>query len=324
MPAFHALLPVRDEADILPQCLDHLLKWADAVYVFDTGSVDESWDIVNDYARTDSRIKALRQDHVYYSENLLRGWLFHQARQNMRDGDWFLRVDADEFHHIPPPEFVKTRLRKSETIAWHQYYNFCLLESEAAQLGTVESVCKERALPIEKRRTRWLPSVYAEPRLCRYRESMKWPSSRSFPYNSGFVALERLPIRHYPHRDPIQLERRCLLRSVMMADKNISGKYWTAVEQHHWAEQEWRQFVTADTQEGLYEWSPGAVLPELKLTNHLSKPAVRAAQYMLQRFGVRFTDQLRPGWDEQNYPESLPPHLIEQLQISLRRDIRRV
>ena len=80
MPAFHALLPVRDEGDIIVQCLDHMLQWVDAVYVFDTGRIDQTWEIVNEMALKDSRIKPLRQDAVYYSENLLRGWLFHQAR----------------------------------------------------------------------------------------------------------------------------------------------------------------------------------------------------------------------------------------------------
>jgi len=34
------MLPVRDEADIIGQCLEHLLRWADSIYVFDNGSVD--------------------------------------------------------------------------------------------------------------------------------------------------------------------------------------------------------------------------------------------------------------------------------------------
>ena len=50
----------------------------------------------------------------------------------MRDGDWFLRVDADEFHHVPPPEFVRTRLAPHETIVFHQYYDFRLTAAEVA------------------------------------------------------------------------------------------------------------------------------------------------------------------------------------------------
>ena len=61
---FHALLPVRDEADIIGQCLRHLLTWADAVHVFDTGSVDDTWEIVGDLASRDERVRLLGRDPV--------------------------------------------------------------------------------------------------------------------------------------------------------------------------------------------------------------------------------------------------------------------
>ena len=192
-PQFSALLPVRDEADIIGQCLGHLLTWADAIYVFDTGSVDNTWEIVQDFAVRDKRVVPLKKEPVYYSETRLRGWMFHQARQKMRDGDWFLRVDADEFYHIPPPEFVKTRMRKCETIAYHQYYDFRLTESEVKAWEEGRETLADRERPIEERRRWYTPSIYSEPRLCRYRETMQWPPTVSFPFNAGFLARERLP-----------------------------------------------------------------------------------------------------------------------------------
>ncbi|HYF37471.1 MAG TPA: glycosyltransferase family 2 protein, partial [Prosthecobacter sp.] len=214
---FHVLLPVRDEADIIRQCLRHLLGWADRICVFDTGSVDDTWEIVQAVAAEDERVVPLRKEAVYFSEPKLRGWIFHQARQHMRTGDWFVRADADEFHHVPPPEFVRTRLRPHETIAYHQYYDFRLTGSEVELWEEGKETLADRARPIEERRRWYTMSEYSEPRLCRYRESMQWPPTVSFPFNAGYVARTRLPIRHYPHRDPVQLERRCLLRAVMMA-----------------------------------------------------------------------------------------------------------
>src|SRR5262245_55687614 len=116
---FHTLLPVRDEADIVDQCLRAILAWADGVYVFDTGSVDETWEIVQAIAANDERVKPMRKDPVFFSETRLRGWMFHHARPDMEEGDWFLRVDADEFHHMPPPQFVVERMLRHETIAYH-------------------------------------------------------------------------------------------------------------------------------------------------------------------------------------------------------------
>lgn len=310
---FHALLPVRDEADIIGQCLRHILNWADAIYVFDTGSTDETWEIVQDFAGRDRRILPLRKDHVYYSEPLLRGWMFHQARKKMRNGDWFLRVDADEFHHIPPPEFVKTRLRKHETIAWHQYYDFRLTVSEAKAWESGKETLADRSRPIEQRRHWFTPSDYSEPRLCRYRETMQWPSTHSFPVNSGYVARERLPIRHYPHRDPVQLDRRCRLRAIMMANCHD----WCQPETHHWSEGEWKRFITPDDLPGLHHWQPGAEFPQFHFTSHLRPPHIRAVQRFVHAFCLPVLDRTRASWSETDYPPRIPENMVKVLEREL-------
>src|SRR5438034_1240452 len=101
---FVALLPVRDEADIISQCLRNTLNWADSVYVFDTGSVDNTWEVVQEFGARENRVIPMSKKPVFFSETRLRSYMFHHARKEMRDGDWFLRVDADEFHQIPPQE----------------------------------------------------------------------------------------------------------------------------------------------------------------------------------------------------------------------------
>jgi glycosyltransferase involved in cell wall biosynthesis len=313
---FHVLLPVRDEADIIGQCLRHLLTWADAVYIFDTGSLDETWEIVQDFAARDKRVMPLKKDPVYFSDTRLRGWLFHQARKLMRNGDWFLRVDADEFHHISPPEFVRTRMRPHETIAYHQYYDFRLLASEVADWEAGKETLADRQRPIEERRRWFTPSVYSEPRLCRYRETMQWPPTVSFPFNAGFLARERLPIRHYPHRDPAQLERRCRLRAIMMADKENRSN-WSRPELHHWAEEEWRKLITPDNTEGLKYWTPGTDLPEFHFTNHLAKPHKRVAQRLAHAFCLPVLDRLRPHWPEETHPQKISAEIVKLLDQQL-------
>jgi len=313
-PRFHALLPVRDEADIIGQSLKHMLTWADAIYVFDTGSVDNTWEIVQDFAGKDRRVIPLKKDAVYFSDALLRGWIFQQARKHMRDGDWFLRVDADEFHHVAPPEFVGARLRKHETIVWHQYYDFRLLTSEVEAWETGKESLADRQRSIEERRRWFTPSEYSEPRLCRYRETMQWPATYSFPCNAGYVAQERLPIRHYPHRDPEQLRRRCRLRAIMMANYN---RDWTHPENHHWSEGEWRKFITPDNSPELHHWQPGMELPEVSYTSHIRPPHIRAVQRFVHTFCLPLLDRTRPRWVETAYPPKIPAEMVEVLEREL-------
>jgi len=312
---FFCLLPVRDESDVIGQCLSQLLKWADGIYIFDTGSVDDTWEIVQDWAHKDKRVIPLRKEAVYYSETHLRGWLFHEARKSMRHGDWFLRVDADEFHHVPPPEFVKSRLRPHETIVWHQYYDFRLTASEVEAWNQGRETLADRSRDIAQRRRWYTCSVYSEPRLCRYRESMRWPSTISFPFNAGYIARERLPIRHYPHRDPVQLDRRCRLRSVMMQDPAIDPGSFA-----HWRTEHWQQFVTPDDLSGLLHWDTGAEFPEISQTNHLSPPHKRAVQRLVHAAALPLLDSLRPGWTEGSYPGKIPDEVLCRLERELAPD----
>jgi glycosyltransferase involved in cell wall biosynthesis len=313
---FHALLPVRDEADIISQCLEQALTWADAICVFDTGSVDNTWEIVQDFASRDKRIMPIRKEPVYFSETRLRSYMFHVARQNMHNGDWFLRVDADEFHHIAPPEFVRNCMRKHETAAYHQYYDFRLLRSEVDAWNAGEETLKDRRRPIEDRRRHYTVSEYSEPRLCRYRETMQWPGTVSFPFNAGYVARERLPIRHYPHRDPVQLERRCRLRAIMMADEENRSS-WSRPELHHWAEREWKKFITPDNLPGLKLWKSGTELPLVHETSHLKPSHIRVVQRLMHAFCLPMLDRLRSKFPPDSRPQSIPKEIVRLLQEKL-------
>jgi glycosyltransferase involved in cell wall biosynthesis len=313
---FHALLPVRDEADIIGQYLEQALTWADAIYVFDTGSVDNTWEIVRDFASRDKRIVPIRKESVYFSETRLRSYMFHVVRQNMHNGDWFLRVDADEFHHIAPPEFVRNCMRKHETAAYHQYYDFRLLQSEVDAWNAGEETLTDRQRPIEDRRRHYTVSEYSEPRLCRYRETMQWPVTVSFPFNAGYVARERLPIRHYPYRDPVQLERRCKLRAIMMADEENRSN-WSRPELHHWAECDWKKFITPDDLPGLKLWKSGTELPLVHETGHLKPSHIRVVQRFMHAFCLPMLDRLRRKFPPDSRPQAIPKEIVELLQEKL-------
>ena len=327
---FFALMPVRDEADIIGQCLTALLKWADVIMVFDTGSVDDTWEVVQAMAASDKRIMPLRKDSVHFHDSTVRGWLFHQARKMMEDGDWFLRVDADEFHHVPPPEFVRSSLRRHETVVWHQYYDFRLMEDEVRAWEHGEETLQDRLRPIEERRRWFTPSHYSEPRMCRYRSTMRWPSNASFPFNAGYVARERLPIRHYPHRDPVQLDRRCKIRAWMIAqrgDQLFTGYSGVDIcrsrelfsqDAGEALDKEWRRFVTPAGLPELQFWPLGSELPRYSFSNHLAPWRIRGAQRLLHAFLLPFMDARRDGWREEDYPEKISLDQVRQLELFLK------
>jgi hypothetical protein len=333
---FHAMMPVRDEADLLAQSLEQILQWVDTITILDTGSADETWEIVQDFAKRDSRVRPLSKKPVYYQESPIRGLLFEHARRDMENGDWFLRVDTDEFHHLSPRDFVKERLAPHETIVWHQYYDFRLTEPEAAAWERGEETVADRSRPITDRRRWYTISTYSEPRMCRYRSTMKWPPTVSFPYNAGFVARERLPIRHYPYRDPEQLDRRCKIRLFTMAySEMFFTGYTSAADKERairiFAEMnaadpatcargksellnEWRRFVAPLDFPGLQKWEPGTPLPEPRQLNHLAAPAKRMVQRIVHQTLLPVLDRRRPGWKENDGPQRIPEDLAKRLE----------
>jgi hypothetical protein len=323
---FHCLMVLRDEEDIIAQNLTHLLNWADGIYVLDLGSTDSTWGIVNQFARDDRRVVAYRQDPLIFSDNL-RGLVFQQFRERFDNGDWVLRVDADEFYHVTPPQFVKERMRPLETAVWLQWYYFRLLKEEVAEYETGKvDILQDRQRPIAERRRYYKASLYGEPRMFRYRAAMKWPHTASFPFNAGFVARERIPIRHYPHRDPLQMESRFRLRARMMMLQASAGSHWKLEDWHE--ELVDAQGVSQSSigkkrglagEDGidsgpLLHWEPGTELPEKRLYNHTHPLLKRSVQRLIHPMLLPILDSRRPPWDLSYVPEELPEHMRSGFQ----------
>lgn len=298
-PRFHALLFIQDEADIIAQTLGHLAMWCDAVHVFDTGSRDETWDIVMDAASEDRRIvPEFKGEFPFHSG--VRAWGFERVRARIADGDWVVRADADEFYHISPPDFIGDRLRRADGRVCAHLYDFVLTTRDIAAWEAGQEGVADRVLPIETRRRVWRINEWSELRLFRYRRHMRWRPWVYNPTNGGLLAGPRIPIRHYQCRDPLQLRLRCAVRNAAARAGGLVGP--------HWKIEDWRTLVVDEHAPDLRTWNPGEPLPPITLTNHLSPPPVRAAQVALyQTRMVRVLDRLRSPWNPACAPAVTPP-----------------
>lgn len=291
----HALLLARDEGDIIAQTLKHLCECFDIIHVLDTGSTDATWNIVTTHAKSDDRIKPLAR--VDRSMNVgLRALLFEAARPAMRPGDWIARVDADEFYHIPPREFVTTRVANHEGRVFAQHYEFVVLQSELqAWEAAVSSTQTNRTTDIQRERTHYIVDdrMWFEARLFRFRRGMKWHESQPNPFNPGLTAINRIPIRHYRWRSLEQMKRRCELR-LQQSKLDPHGE--------HWKQSDYRSWAVPDNDPRLRTWSPDLVvagkcedLPAPTDTRHLEWPAKRRKQILMYRSGlVYLLDAFRP------------------------------
>jgi hypothetical protein len=281
MPAFHGLLLVRDEADIIGELLTHVLSWCDTLHILDTGSTDGTWEIVREAAR-DERVLFHERQQVLFGRHL-RAWLFDRARAHFRRGDWVVRLDADEFYQVPPPGFVRERVRWPEGRIYGHFHEFVLTASEAR-------ACDEgrdrRDRPIHERRTRYFPDPARETRLVRYRRGMRWAPENYEPSEAGFLARECIPIRHYRCRDPEQLRTRCAVRAPRATLPGAGT---------HWVQPDWRKWVLPDDDPRLRTWHPGDELRRADPPGWIPRNPRRAAQWLYYASGaVNLRDALRP------------------------------
>ena len=101
----HAMLLVKNEADILQETLSAALEWCDYVYVLDNGSDDGSWEMVKELAQEHAEIVPFKQDCVMFTR-ALRADIFNAFRSNAGHEDWWCEMDADEFYIDDPRIFL--------------------------------------------------------------------------------------------------------------------------------------------------------------------------------------------------------------------------
>jgi glycosyltransferase involved in cell wall biosynthesis len=302
---FHGILVVRDEEDIIDQSLSHFTDWCDNIYIYDTGSVDNTWEIVSEYSSETDEIIAFRKKNVIF-EDWIRGIVFDRYRHKSSKGDWWIRLDADEFYHIPPPDFVRKHVDSHESLIFNQTYEFHLTEDDVEAWKQGAESISDRRKPIEDRRRYYVPLEYAEPRMFQYRPSMKWPASAVFPFYSGFPAQKRIPIRHYPHRDPLQLKKRTILRSV-------GARVRDDMDVKHWKINDWHELVVNKDKQNLQYWEPNSDLPELNWKNHMPNELRKFAMRIVYSGPVQIMDKFRSGFDESKTATKFPSDAQEEI-----------
>lgn len=310
---FHGLMAIRDEIDILPEITDHLLSWLDALYIYDTGSIDGTWEWLNDQAaKDDPRIVLLeRKDAFFFDQH--RAWIFEQARPNMESGDWFARLDADEFFDILPPAFIEQHLRPWDTVIYQNKYDFQFTTDDLQRWQSGQETLDSRSVPISERRLRYRPQPFAEPRLFRFRKRLRWSPDRFDPYLRGVVAERKIPIRHYPHRDPAQIAYRIKLRRIVRRYRDsmndTGGMHWDLDE-------DWTKIVVPAGDPSLETHTPGdPICPNIQAmpTEPAHKRALRILAYatVVPLYLDRAKQRPFPhGWN----PPLMPPDFADMLR----------
>jgi hypothetical protein len=94
-----ALVTAYNEERLIANCVEHLARHGVEVYLIDNGSTDRTAAIARGYlGRGVTAIESLARDGTFRWQEILRR---KEELAAALDADWFINVDADEFH-LPP------------------------------------------------------------------------------------------------------------------------------------------------------------------------------------------------------------------------------
>ncbi len=199
----HGICLVKNEADVLAHSIAEARAWCDRIYIYDNGSTDETWEIAQSLG--DERVMPWRSEARPFRDGL-RAEVFNEFRSRARPGDWWCRLDADEFYVSDPAAFLARVPRAFHTV-WGLPVEYHLTEGDLSTIDFSRPV--ETVLP----QIRHYQVTNSEPRFFRYRERLKWTAEQSWPRHMGPVHRERIFYRHYKYRSPRQVQRRLETRS---------------------------------------------------------------------------------------------------------------
>lgn len=268
----YCICVVKNEADIIKQTLSAAAAWADRIFVYDNGSTDDTVEIVRRLAATTPVVQLYKVEDRTYSRALRRE-PFLDFRHQCEAADWWCILDSDEIYPYSPRTFLHS-VPLVYQIVWSISIQYFLTDEDLRRYQKNPSLFADD-VPVEKK-VRYYTANWSEARFFRYDSKLLWPEGYAFPF-AGAVYPKRLPVKHYQHRSPAQLERRIAVRKAVR-EAGIDAF------SHERSTVSWRSAVKPTAQlhfdrgDGQFVIDE-ALLPRLPLTARLPPRLVNSLRY---------------------------------------------
>ncbi len=219
------MMLVKNEADIIAQCITDALVWVDKIFVIDNGSTDGSWEILQ--SMKSSSVVPWKQDFTPYRRTM-RAEIFNNFRHLAGDGDWWYFADADEFYVDNPKEFL-SGVPARYHVVFKKSIDYFITKEDIKEYQFTGSFDKDRE------NIRYIePECWAEVRFFRYRKRLRWPVTEEKPLHMGRWYPVPITVRHYQYRSPSQMQARIDIRNSIPKDKE--GRPFKHVSEKNWRE----------------------------------------------------------------------------------------
>lgn len=220
-----AISVVKNEADIIAYSLKQASIWADKIFVMDNGSIDGTWQIVNEISIVNKKIIPWKQDFKPFYEGI-RGEVYNEFKKCSHDGDWWCyRLDADEIYLDDPVTFLKSVSNQFHCVATDSIEFY--LTHEDIRENTFSILFNENINKINY----YDPYTWSEMRFFRERKGLHWNPKDDRPHFVGITCPKKIRLKHYQYRSPHQIQLRLDTRREARA-KGFSG--WGHASQMMW------------------------------------------------------------------------------------------
>lgn len=267
----HGICLVKNEGDVMRHFLRQSVTWCDRIYVYDNGSSDQTWAIAQELAKEFPQVVPFRQDGKPFNDGM-RAEVFNRFREDAREGDWWCRLDADEFYIDDPRTFLAATPRRFHVV-WSVHLQYYLTPLDLPRFASETEPPEISAdnLP------RYYAANASEGRFFRHRSRLQWPGG-AWPLHVGLVAPRRIRLKHLQYRSPGQIQRRFQTRQETAARGGQTFSHW---DQNHW-----RDLLTDPEKLSLDRGDGQFEIDESRLPWHLEPAWQRVVKSVLHGTGV--------------------------------------
>lgn len=197
---------VKNEEDIISSTLEAAAQWSDKLIVFDNGSTDRTWEIVQELSKKHPNIIPFVSDDRPFRIGL-RAIMFDVFKHELTADDWWcIRLDADEFYLDSPKEFLQNIPAKYKQVS-KASIDFYLTQKD------IDNHAFSGNFKQDKNHIRYYdPMTWAEVRFMRHSNKLKWDIEKFKPQPAGLTYKKQIRVIHYQFRSPQQMNKRFEVR----------------------------------------------------------------------------------------------------------------
>jgi hypothetical protein len=198
----------KNEDDVLGEVIEAAAQWADGIFIADHQSTDRTVDVIASLVRKHPNVVDAGRLTGPFSD-AMRATVFNRVGGISVPGDWWCRLDADEFYLDDPRRFLAEAPVDVDTV-WSSHFQFYFTDRDFETYQADPRAFKATAV---RERLRYYRNNSSEIRLVKHTRPFVWHNQ--WPYLRCSAWRKRIRIAHYQYRSPLQIAKRLQARRLV-------------------------------------------------------------------------------------------------------------